>query len=209
MAEALTYDSLVSDIQLYTERSDIPFITQIPRLIMMAENRIASEARGLGFLRVANVSITAGNHILEKPSRWRETKQLSITTAEGVKFLRSRGYPYCRAYWPDVSVRDEPVFYADYDYEHYLIAPTPVLTYTGEISYYERPEPLSVDNQTNWTTQYAPQLILYACLLEAQPFLKMQERIAEFQGLYDRALQMLKMEDTLRISDVVSNRSEA
>ena len=36
-AEALTYDSLVSDVQVYSERSDDVFVNQIPRFIMLAE----------------------------------------------------------------------------------------------------------------------------------------------------------------------------
>jgi len=39
MAEGMTYDSLVSDVELYAERHDAEFIDQIPRFIMMAENR--------------------------------------------------------------------------------------------------------------------------------------------------------------------------
>ena len=205
-AEALTYDSLVSDLQLYAERSDDPFVAQIPRLIMMAENRLASEVRSLGFLRVATFSLTADVATYTKPARWRETTQLSISTSTGTKFLKSRGYSYCKSYWPDASVTEEPMFYSDKDYEHYTIVPTPDTAYSAEMHYYERPEPLSSSNQTNWTTQYAPQLLLYATLLEAQPFLKLPERIAEFQGLYDRALQMVKAEDTARMSDTTSNR---
>ena len=206
MAEALTYDSLVSDIQLYAERSDEPFVTQIPRFIMLAENRLASEAKGLGFLRVSSFTLSAA--LTDKPARWRETKQLMITNSAGVKALYSRGYAYCRTYWPDQALLAEPKFYADYDYEHFLVVPTPDQSYTAEISYYEKPTPLSSTDKTNWTTQYAPQLLLYACLLEAQPFLKLPERIAEFQTLYDRALQALKGEDVSRISDAASNRSE-
>jgi len=68
------------------------------------------------------------------------------------------------------------------------------LSYSFELQYYERPEPLSESNQTNWTTQYAPQLLLYGALMEAMPFLKTSERIAEFQALYDRALAAVTKE---------------
>lgn len=206
MAEALTYDSLVSDIQLYAERSDDPFVTQIPRFIMLAENRLASEAKGLGFLKVADFTFSAAN--FAKPDRWRETLSFMITTASGVKFLYSRDYTYCRVYWPNQSLTGVPKYYADYDYSNFLVVPSPDATYSAELSYYERPDPLSVSNQTNWTTEYAPQLLLYACLLEAQPFLKLPERIAEFQSMYDRALQGLKGEEMSRLSDSASNRSE-
>jgi hypothetical protein len=72
--------------------------------------------------------------------------------------------------------------------------------YDFELAYYERPEPLSDTNQTNWLTQYAPQLLLYGSLLEAQPFLKRPERVAEFQALYDRALQGVSQESSRRIT---------
>lgn len=204
MAEALTYDSLVSDIKLYAERDDTPFTTQIPRFIMLAENRLASEAKGLGFLKVTTFTFSSAN--FAKPSRWRETLSFMITTSTGVKFLYSRDYTYCRTYWPDQALTGVPKYYADYDYTNFLVVPTPDLTYTSELSYYERPTPLSATSQTNWTTEYAPQLLLYATLLEAQPFLKLQERIPEFQTLYDRALSALKAEDVSRVSDASSNR---
>jgi hypothetical protein len=76
------------------------------------------------------------------------------------------------------------------------------------LTYYERPQPLDDTNQTNWTTRYAPQALLYASLLEAQPFLKQSERIAEFQGLYDRAVGILSSEDTRRQSDSSARRSK-
>ena len=101
---------------------------------------------------------------------------------------------------------DVPYYYADYDYEHIFIAPTPDLQYQFEMQYYELPEQLSTVNQTNWTTQYAPQLLLYAALMEAMPFLKTSERIPEFQGLYDRALAAVTKEDQLRAVDAAAIR---
>lgn len=206
MAEALTYSSLVSDVQLYAERTDSPFVDQIPRFIMMAENRLASEVRGLGLQKYVTGTITgtiAGSPvILDKPARWRETISFRITGPTGTNegFLQERTYDYCRAFCPDALVTGTPRYYADYEYEHYLIVPTPATDYGFELAYYERPEPLSASNQTNWITQYAPQLLLYATLLEAQPFLKRPERIQEFQGLYDRALQGVAQESSRRIA---------
>jgi hypothetical protein len=201
MAEAFTYDSLVDDIKNYAERSDEPFISQIPRLIMMAENRIASEVHGLGYIRPVNFSLEIGNAIYDKPARWRETISLSIITPTGRKYLFPRSYEYCRAYAPDASVTGVPAYYSDYDYEHMLIVQTPGTAYNAELIYHERPEPLSEENPVNWTTRYAPQLLLYATLLEAQPFLKRTDRLQEFKALYDLAVAALTKEDTNRESD--------
>ena len=197
MAEALTYTSLLSDVQVYAERDDDPFVTQIPRFVMLAENRLASEVRGLGLQKYVT-GVLNGNTLV-KPERWRETVSFNITVSSQRIFLQDRTYDYCRAFCPDPSVTGTPRYYADYEYEHFLIVPTPTSAYAFELAYYERPEPLSDTNQTNWITQYTPQLLLYATLLEAQPFLKRPERIAEFQSLYDRALQGIAQESTRRI----------
>lgn len=202
MAESLTYASLKADVEVYAERSDAPFTDQIPRFIMLAENRIASEVRGLGYLRFVTGSLSSGNPVLEKPARWRETGCLSIvlpSTSE-VVFLTQRSYTFCRSFWPRQAQTDVPKHYGDYDYEHYVIVPTPAAGYEFELGYFERPEPLDDTNQTNWTTRYAPQLLLYASLLEAQPFLKLTERIAEFQALYDRAKAAVEMEAQRRLT---------
>lgn len=198
MAEALTYTSLLSDVQTYCERSDNPFVFQIPRFIMMAENRLASEVRGLGFQRY--VTGTLNGNTIAKPERWRETVSLNITVGTERVFLQPRSYDYCRAFAPDPAVTGQPRYYADYGYEHYLIAATSDQNYAFELVYYERPEPLSDQNETSWTTQYAPQLLLYATLLEAQPFLKRPDTAQQWQALYDRALQGVAQETSRRVS---------
>lgn len=194
---AMTYDSLIEDVQVYAERTDSPFVDQIPRFLMLTENRLAAEVRGLGVQKYVTGSINTAT--LAKPERWRETISFNVTSATGRIFLQNRSYDYCRAYNP-TDATGVPRFYADYEYEHYLICPTPNQSYNFELAYYERPEPLSASNQTSWFTQYAPQLLLYGCLLEAQPFLKRPERIQEFQALFDRALQALAQESTRRVT---------
>jgi len=202
MAEATTYATLVADIEEYAERHDEPFLAQIPRFVALCEQRLAMEDKPLGFLRVVGGTLNGASMV--KPTRWRKTRSFSILVGSERSYLQLRPYEYCRTYWPDASQQDQPLYYADYDYEHFFLAPTPDATYSFELAYYERPDPLSEENQTNWTTRYAPQLLLYGSLLEAMPFLKNSERIAEFQGMYDRALQALVKEDSSRIQDASS-----
>ena len=209
MPTSMTYTSLVADVQSYAERSDNPFIDQIPRFIMLAENRIAQEIRGLGAMSFVQSTLSTSNPILVKPNRWRETISFIITLADGSKkTLQPRSYQYCRSFAPDASVAAEPRYYADYDFEHFYIAQTPDDDYAFELAYYERPEPLSAQNEVSWYTQYAPQLLLYATLLEAQPFLKLDGRTQQFQALYDRAVQGLGNESMRRMSDASQTRRE-
>jgi hypothetical protein len=121
----------------------------------------------------------------------------------------ARSYEYCRSYWPNEAETGAPQFYADYDFQHWLITPTPVAASTLEILYYEQPALLGDDLQTNWLTEYAPDLLLYATLLEASPFLKNDERTGMWQAMYDRSAKALSGEDLGRITDRSANRSEA
>lgn len=206
MAEALTYTSLLTDLTGYAERADDAFASQRPRFIMLAENRIASEARGLGLLESVTDNLVTGQtgSALTKPARWRESASLTIgigTSYNTRKVLKTRSYEYCRYYWPDPTQTDEPIYYADWDWEHLLIAPSPSAAYPYEFLYYERPTPLDAQNTTNWTTQYAPQLILMACLLEASAWVKNKENIAVWQTQYDRALKQVEFEAKRRLTD--------
>jgi hypothetical protein len=121
----------------------------------------------------------------------------------------ARAYEYCRSYWPNEAQTGAPQFYADYDYQNWLITPTPSTVQTLEVLYYEQPALLGDDLQTNWLTEYAPDVLLYATLLEATPFLKKDERIQTWQAMYDRAAQALNGEDLKRIMDRTATRSEA
>lgn len=198
---AMTFDSLVTDIQVYANVTSTEFSDQIPRFIMLAENRIASEARGLGLLKIVSATMSAGNPEIAKPSRWRETSSIRITVGTSQTAIYERSYEYCRYYAPDSAVTGTPRYYSDYGYEHFLIVPSPALAYPFELMYFERPEPLSTLNQSNWTTQYAPQLILYASLLEAQPYLKDSSQIEVYKGFYAQALSALMTEAKRRSFD--------
>lgn len=200
-AQVMTYDSLVEDIQQYLERTDDATINQIPRFIMLAEQVIASQIKFLGNLTVNTSNMVIATATIDKPARWHKTISMNVTVNGKRQPVFVRKYEYLREYAPDPSVQGTPKFYADYDYTHWLVAPTPDTAYDYEVLYYERVQPLDSTNQTNWFTIYAPQAMLYGSLLQAMPFLKNDERIAMWQQQYDLIINTLKAEDVQRIGD--------
>jgi hypothetical protein len=217
MATVMTFTTLQEDVRRYLERgatyaSDPVVYEQIPRLINLAERRISRELKIQGFINVVTGTLVVGQSVYSKPDRWRDTVSINIGTganSNSRSVLYARAYEYLLSYWPDRSQTDEPLFYADYDYSHWLLAPTPDAEYPFEILYYELPPLLDDAVQTNWLTEYAPQLLLYATLLEATPFLKNDERINVWQSMYDRAAAMLNGEDLNKILDRSAVRKEA
>jgi hypothetical protein len=217
MATAMTFTTLKQDVQRYLERggtlaSDPIVFEQIPRLINLAERRIARELKIQGFINVVTAQLSAGNPVVDKPDRWRDTVSVFIGTGasnNSRSALFTRSYDYLRSYWPDATQTGEPLFYSDYDYNHWLVAPTPDADYPIEILYYQLPALLTEEAQTNWLTENAPEILLYATLLEATPFLKNDERIPVWQNMYDRAAAMLNGEDLAKILDRSATRKEA
>lgn len=204
MAASMTYSSLLEDLQRYAERSDSAFVDQLPRIVMLAENRIAAEVRGLGLMRSVTGDLIGGQSYLDKPARWRETVSFQIGTGLGGNnrvILLERPVEYCRNYWPNATKTGVPRYYADWTYDQWLLVPTPSSSFPYEVIYHERPQPLDDTHQTNWTTVNAPQLLLYACLLELQSFLKNFGDIPAVQAQYDRALKQFEFEQKRRLMD--------
>lgn len=201
VAAVMTYDSLVADISSYLERTDQQTLEKIPTFIMLAEQVIAAEIKFLGNLTVNQSNMVQGQAVIDKPARWHKTVSMNVTVGGVRKPVRLRKYEYLREYWPDPTDTDVPKFYCDYNYTHWLVAPTPDSAYTFEVLYYERIQPLDSSNQTNWFTIYAPQALLYGSLLQAMPFLKNDERIPMWQAQYQNIMNVLKTEDVSRIGD--------
>ena len=214
MATTTTFTTLQQDIRRYLERgftlaSDAIVYQQIPRLINLAERRIARELKVEGLINVVTSTMQVGLAVYPKPDRWRTTVSFNYGIDNQYTQLFPRSYEYVRSYWPNRDETSPPLFYADYDYNNWIVSPTPDQAYPFEVLVYQLLPLLDDSNQTNWLTEYAPQVLLYASLLEATPFLKNDERIAVWQSMYDRSAQALNGEDLSKILDRSARRTEA
>jgi len=209
---AQTYNSLVVQIESYLDRTDADTIAQIPNFIYQAQQRLARETKSLGQVQYINtqfIVIPVSNPVIQKPGRYRRVLSWQLGTGPTMSIrnqLYLRSYEYCRAYWPDPTATGQPLYYCDYGFYDWLVVPSPDIAYPYEISYLELSIPLSLAVQTNYYTNFAPDLLLYACLLEAIPYLKTDERIPVWQGMYDRALASLNGQDENRYLARSSNR---
>ncbi len=206
MAVSMTFNSLTADLQAYLERGtsvDPTVFDQLPSLINLAERQLANSLKILGFVKNVTDTLSIGQSVIPKPNRWRDT--ISINFGVGTTQIRTqlfaRSYEYMRSYWPDEDLQAQPKFYGDYDYFNWLIAPSADFAYPFEVNYWELPPLLDDTNQTNWTTDFAPNALLHGALLQATPFLKDDERIPVWQTTYDRDIGILEAQDMRRIID--------
>lgn len=217
MATTTTFTTLKQDIQNYLERgssavTDPSMFDQIPRLINLTERSIARELKVQGFISPVTTQLSAGVSVYDKPDRWTATVSINIGTGAGNTKrapVLPRSYEYLRTFWPDEAVTGTPQFYADYDFNHWVLAPTPAADAPMEVLFYQLPPLLDETVQTNWLTDFAPQALLFGALLEATPFLKNDARIPVWQAKYDRAMLALSGEDIGKILDRASARKGA
>lgn len=219
MATFMTFTTLTSDIQNYIERgatiADQTVFNQIPRLINAAERKLCQRLKLQGILESLTdpAGLPVGGSVVSKPDRWRETVSMwrgAATVSNSRKPLLPRSYEWCRTYWPDPSVTDAsnpPIYYADYDYSHWLICPTPDQTYPIEVLCYMQPTLLDSSNQNNFFSQYTPNALLYGALLEATPFLKNDERIQVWDTMFEREIATLMGQDLQKILDRSAERT--
>jgi hypothetical protein len=202
-AQTMTYDSLVEDVKRYCERNDASFVDQIPRLIMLTEQSIAAEIKTLMQLNVVNTTLLVNNPVIQKPVRWRKTISMKVN---GQPIL-NRSMDYVTQFQSE-SPTGQPLYYGDYDYDHWALAPIPNSAYTVEMIYYSRIQPLDIENQENLLTREAPQALLFGTLLQTQGYLKNTDKLAVWKGYYDAAIVALKGEDQRRMVDRNATRQE-
>lgn len=208
MPAAMTYATLLTDVYGYLDintTTDTEFVSQLPRIIMLAEDKLARELKVLGQKVPVTSSFTAGNRTVTKPARWRDTVSFNCgtaTTGETRQPLYKRTYEYLTDYWPTAtsySSASLPKYWADYDYDHFLIAPTPHAALPFEIIYCARIEPLDSSTQTNWWTENAPDLLLKAVLIEAAKYRKEEPLMLQtWMADYEAGKAALRMEDLVR-----------
>lgn len=210
MAFVLTYDSLTASVQDYLERNDATLVSQIPLFIMLGERRVARDLKILGLKQAITDTLLIGVGTFAKPTRWLNDSSFNIGTGINLAtrlFLQQRSYEFCRTYWPDPTQKGTPKYYSsDYNYDFWFIVPTPDIRYPYEILYYETPQLIDNVTSTNFLTGSAPEVLLYATLLETASYLKDDERVAVWTDYYEKAKKALGDEDMRRIYDAYSKR---
>lgn len=211
--QGMTFNTLVDDIQRYVERGDVldeSVRVEIPRIINNTERDIAEELKVLGYVAPYTSKMNVQEPRIAKPQNWRSTVSLNFGTGLNNakrKTLRLRSYEYIRAIYPDNTQLGEPVYVADYDYQHWLVLPAPNQAYPFEAIIWQLPALLSPANQQNWLTDLQPNLLLYSCLKNLEAFLKNDTRVMVWKGFADERKAVLTGTDKLKLVDRAQMRS--
>lgn len=190
-----TKAELKQAIQDYCENQETTFVNNLDTFIESAEERIFQSVGLTYFRRNQTASLTASNQYLNMPSDFLAPFSLSITSGTSKKFLDFKDVNFLQEYAPDPSVEGEPRYYASFDFENFVIAPTPDDGYAVELHYFYRPGSLTAqgDSGTTWLSVNAPQAMLYGSLIAAYTFMKGEADVLQnYNAQFTEAVGRLK-----------------
>ena len=199
MPAGLTYTltNLQDDIRGYTEVGDTVFSTSVlNKFIQNAENRIyrSFDADLERFYATSTCQI--GNRYVTIPSDLRVIRYIQLKDDDGNQmYLEQRDPSFMAEYYatPSSSSTSIPKYYANWDEEYWVVAPTPDTAYDITLSYNKEPVSLtdsSVSTTGTYVSNKYQDLLLYACLVNAYGYLKGPVDMLQYYGTaYNEALE--------------------
>jgi hypothetical protein len=185
-----TYSDLQTSIASYLARTDLT--SQIPDFITFAENRLRRELRIRQMLKSATTSTVSADATVEVPSDFLEIRDFVVMTNPITPMSYSS--PSSLSNDPRTSQVGVPRSYTILASE-FQLTPIPDAAYTLKMLYYAAPAYLSTSNTTNVFLTTSPDALLYASLIEAEPYLMNDARINTWGTMYDRAIASLTKSD--------------
>jgi hypothetical protein len=189
-----TYSSLKSAAAAVAEDTGSDFASYFDTALQLAQSRIVRNLDSLGFQVIAATSVSGGDMFVTKPdvpNKARIVKSLvySWTTETSMVGLQKKTTEFIRDYWPTRTALGTPQFYADWDNETIIIAPTPSANIDVEMEVVAQPSVLASSTQeTNWFTEFVGDMLFYATMREMARFNKNVEAKQDWEADYQEAL---------------------
>jgi hypothetical protein len=191
---SFTLTTLKQSVQDWTENDETTFVNELDFFIKNAEERIFKTVDLDYFRKNVEGTATTGNKFLQKPDDYMATFSLSVISSGSNIFLLQKDVNFIQEYQPDPTVTGTPKYYAQFDVNNFILAPTPNADFAVELHYYYRPTSLTTDpNGTTWISTNAPDALLYGTLVEAYTFMKGEKDILDlYNGRYLESIARLK-----------------
>ena len=190
---AYTLAELQTDIRGYTEVGSNVFTDAVlSRIIQNAENKIYREVDSDQDRHYGTSSLIIGNRYVTIPSDLRLIRYVQLKDSAGNQYyLEQRDTTFMAEYYsdPGSSSVDIPKYYANWDENFWVVAPTPDKTYEITLGYNKEPVSIVTDTAGTYLSNKYGDLLLYACLVNAYGYLKgPADMLQYYSQAYEKAL---------------------
>ena len=198
---AYTLTNLQDDIRNYTEvDSSVLSTTVLNTIIKNAENRIYREVDSDDNRFYATSNLQSGNRFVTIPSDLRFIRYVQLKDSNNKQvFLDKRDTSFMTEFYNTPSTASGlPKYYANWDANFWVVAPTPNATFEITLAYVKQPTSLtdsSVSSSGTYVSNKYQDLLLYACLVEAYGYLKGPADLLQYyEQSYRRAAKSYSIE---------------
>jgi hypothetical protein len=168
---AITHSSFLTQVRNYTEvNSNVLTDTLLDEFIRNVELDLASKVDYDDLRKYATTSTIASQRYLSMPSDLVYLRSVQVTNSGVRDFLEKRDTSFISEFNPGEST-GVPKYYANWDDQNIVLAPTPNSAYTIQINYIIDPPHFTSTNSTFLSTNQ-DQLLLYGVLAECFSYLK-------------------------------------
>ena len=193
----MTYTELLTKLRAYTEvDSSVLTDTILNGFIQDTEFKIFREVDADYSRKYQTSTTSAGKRFVALPTDLYYIRSVQVTSGTDRVFLEKRDNSFIAEFYPSTTgTATVPKYYANWDKENILLAPTPTGALTIQIAYVFTPEQLSSSNATTTISTEAPRRLLYGCLTECYAYLKgPMDMYKLYQEKYNEAIQAYALE---------------
>ena len=198
---AYTLTNLQDDIRNYTEvDSSVLSTAVLNTIIKNAENRIYREVDSDDNRFYATSNLQSGNRYVTIPSDLRAIRYVQLKDGSNNQvFLEKRDTSFMTEYYNTPGTASGlPKYYANWDANFWVVAPTPNASYEITLAYIKSPTSLtdsSVSGSGTYLSNKYQDLLLYGSLVEAYGYLKgPADMIQYYTQAYQRAIETYAIE---------------
>jgi len=194
-----TFSNLKTDIRNYTEvDSSVLSDSILTTIVKNAENRIYREVDSDDNRFYATSNLQAGNRYVTIPSDLRIIRYAQLTDSNGDQtYLEKRDTSFMAEYYNTPGTQSGlPKYYANWDANYWVVAPTPDSTYLITLAYIKQPTSITTsDSTTTYVSNKYQDLLLYASLIEAYGYLKgPADMLQYYEQSYSKAANTYSIE---------------
>ena len=201
---AYTLTNLQDDIRNYTEvDSSVLSTAVLNTIIKNAENRIYRESDSDDNRFYATSNLQSGSRYVTIPSDLRSIRYVQLkdtTVSPNVQsFLEKKETSYMATFYDTPgTAQGLPKYYANWDANFWVVAPTPNANYEITLAYVKQPDTITSGTPSTSGTYLSNKyqdLLLYAALVEAYGYLKgPTDMLQYYEQSYRRALASYSIE---------------
>ena len=175
---AYTLANLRTDIRNYTEvDSTVLSDSILDTFIRNAENKIYREADNDDNRFYSTSNLTIGNRYVTIPANLRIIRYIQLTdttVSPSIQvFLESKDPSYMAEFYNTPSTASGvPRYYANWDAEYWVVAPTPDAAYEITMAFVKQPTSIVTDTGGTYLSNKYQDLLLYGSLVNAYGYLK-------------------------------------